>query len=65
MYLPWHWCGRLGLSSRTSLWDISIWVRNIFDSKYLMAVYPIYGVGDYGAVPGDPRTYGATLRLKF
>jgi iron complex outermembrane receptor protein len=56
---------RLGLSSRGSRWDVSLWVRNVFDSQYLMAVYPIYGVGDYGAVPGDPRTYGATLRLKF
>ena len=56
---------RLGVSGRSNLWDISIWVRNLFDKQYLTAVYPIYGVGDYGAVAGDPRTYGATLRLNF
>ena len=56
---------RVGLSSRNNLWDVSLWVRNAFDTQYLTAIYPIYGVGDYGAVPGDPRTYGATLRLNF
>jgi hypothetical protein len=25
----------------------------------------LYGVGDYGATAGDPRTYGITLRARF
>ena len=55
---------RIGLRGRR-LWDVSVWVRNVFDEDYTASVYPLYGVGDYGAFAGDARTYGATLRLNF
>ncbi|MGH8447042.1 MAG: TonB-dependent receptor [Solimonas sp.] len=56
---------RLGVRSPTQAWDVSAWVRNVFDEDYLAAVYALYGVGDYGATAGDPRTYGVTVRLNF
>ncbi|WP_245586253.1 TonB-dependent receptor [Solimonas soli] len=56
---------RLGLRSATQRWDVSAWVRNLFDEDYLAAVYALYGVGDYGATAGDARTYGVTARLNF
>jgi iron complex outermembrane receptor protein len=55
---------RLGLR-HASRWEATLWVRNLFDAEYIAAVYPLYGVGDYGAFAGDPRTYGVTLRATF
>ena len=48
---------------RSRVWELGLWVRNLFDTDYVSAVQPVYGVGDYGAFAGDPRTYGVTLRL--
>jgi len=56
---------RVGLRSDTQRWDVSAWVRNLFDKDYLAAVFALYGVGDYGATAADPRTYGVTVRLNF
>ncbi|ROH93629.1 TonB-dependent receptor [Stagnimonas aquatica] len=55
---------RLGLRHARGL-DVSVWVRNLFDEDYLAAINPIYGVGEYGAIPGDPRTVGVSLRANF
>lgn len=54
---------RIGLRPLDRLWDLTLWVRNVLDKDYIAAVHPLYGVGDYGAFPGDPRTYGVTLRM--
>ena len=56
---------RIGLRDARQRWDLGFWVRNVFDSDYVAAIYPVYGVGDYGAFAGDPRSYGATLRIRF
>ncbi|HEY1077937.1 MAG TPA: TonB-dependent receptor [Fontimonas sp.] len=56
---------RLGLRSQSRSWDVSVWARNVLDEDYVAAVAPLYGVGDYGAVPGDPLAYGATLRVRW
>jgi iron complex outermembrane receptor protein len=47
-------------------WEVFAWVRNAFDENYfeLLATTP----GDTGLIagqPGDPRTYGVTVRVKF
>ncbi len=40
--------------------SISLWGRNLGDQKYILYAY------DFGAVHlGDPKTYGATVALKF
>lgn len=54
---------RLGLRAADRAWDVSLWARNLLDDDYIATVYPLYGVGDYGAVPADPVTYGLTVRV--
>ncbi len=56
---------RLGLRRTDRLWDVSLWARNVMNREYLATVYPLYGVGDYGAVPADARTFGATVRMEL
>ena len=56
---------RLGYRSDDG-WDLQAWVRNAFDAEFheLLATTP----GDTGLIagqPGDPRTYGVTLRVRF
>ena len=55
---------RLGWRGREQ-WEVSVWMRNVFDQDYTASVYPLYGVGDYGAFAGDARSYGMNLRLNF
>ena len=55
---------RAGLHHERGI-ELSVWVRNVFNADYIAAINPIYGVGDYGAVMGDPRTYGVTVRSEF
>ncbi len=46
--------------------SISVWARNILDRDYYEQLLPAGGnAGHYGAVLGDPRTYGITLRYSF
>ncbi len=51
---------------RTDDFDIYAWVRNAFDEEYfeLLQVAPS-NVGLIAGQPGDPRTWGGTLRLSF
>ena len=47
-------------------WDLSLWVRNLFADDYMQNVTA--QAGNSGLVlgtPGDPRTYGLTLRLRL
>lgn len=46
-------------------WSAELWVRNLFDERYLTAVYAQLGAGDYGVLVGDPRTLGVTLRTRY
>ncbi|HEY0974592.1 MAG TPA: TonB-dependent receptor [Solimonas sp.] len=56
---------RLGLRDSGRRWDVWLWSRNVFDRDYVAGVHPLYGVGDYGAYAGDPRTVGLTARANF
>ncbi|GAM96775.1 outer membrane receptor proteins, mostly Fe transport [alpha proteobacterium U9-1i] len=47
-------------------WDVFVWGRNILDEDY----FEILSAGGsssgyYAGLPGDPRTYGVTLRTEF
>ncbi len=47
-------------------WDVFFWGKNLFDKDY----FEILSAGGsssgyYAGLPGDPRTYGITLRGKF
>jgi iron complex outermembrane receptor protein len=43
--------------------DLSLWVRNLTDQRYVTRalISPTF----IGATPGDPRTYGLSLRYQF
>lgn len=56
--------GRIGLRSADGRYDVSVWARNLLDKDY----YVNRSGGNFGlitALPGDPRTIGATLRVKW
>jgi iron complex outermembrane recepter protein len=52
---------RVGSSS----FDLSVWVRNAFDRGYLTSIATAPGTKTLVAGLGDPRTFGATLRISF
>ena len=56
--------GRIGLRTLDGQLDLSIWARNLLNERY----YANRAAGTFGlitALPGDPRTVGATLRVKW
>ncbi len=46
-------------------YDLSIWVKNAFDRGYLTSIGTAPGTKTLVAGLGDPRTFGATLRVTF
>ena len=54
-----------GLRQSEGKWDVSVWVRNLFDKDYYntISVNSTYGVAL--AALGEPRLYGLTLRGKI
>ncbi len=56
--------GRIGLRTADGRYDLSVWARNLLGKKYFVN----RTAGTFGlitALPGDPRTIGATLRVKL
>ena len=47
-------------------WDVFLWSKNLLDEEYfeLLAAQP-GNSGLYIGQPGDPRTFGITLRASF
>lgn len=56
---------QVGVAHSSEKWSVSAWVHNLFNTQYLSAVAAQYGLGDYGGIAGDPRTYGVTLGLSL
>ncbi len=57
--------GRAGFRSDKG-WDLYVWAKNLLEEEYfeLLAAQP-GSSGLYVGQPGDPRTYGVTLRARF
>jgi iron complex outermembrane receptor protein len=55
---------RIGLRTDDSRWDLSLWVRNLFDKHYFQTLSPA-NTGLITGLVGDPRTFGVTLRTKL
>ncbi|MDE8651490.1 TonB-dependent receptor [Novosphingobium album (ex Liu et al. 2023)] len=56
--------GRIGLRSADGVYDFAFWVRNLTDKDYYVSRSP----GTFGlisAAVGEPRTFGATFRVKL
>lgn len=56
---------RVGLGQAEQLWTVELWVKNLFDQNYASAFYATLGSGDYGLLPGEPRSFGITLRSRY
>jgi iron complex outermembrane recepter protein len=58
--------GRLGFRIPNNGLSAFVWARNIFDKNYYEQLLPAGGnAGHYGAVLGDQRTFGVTLRYNY
>jgi len=45
---------------------VSLWARNLFNDQYLIFASPtVLQAGSFSGAPGQPRTFGATLRKSF
>ncbi|PHS26467.1 MAG: TonB-dependent receptor [Robiginitomaculum sp.] len=45
-------------------WQVQFWGRNLANEDYLQGAFNSVGqAGNFSGYPGDPRTYGVTLRL--
>jgi outer membrane receptor protein involved in Fe transport len=47
-------------------WTLSVWARNLLNEDYYDLLSPAPGnTGLYVGQPGDPRTFGVTMRVSF
>lgn len=57
---------RLGVRSRDSQVDVSVWVRNLFDKDYYTSLTVAgFNAGQVNGFLGEPRTAGVTMRARF
>lgn len=58
--------GQISIGSENENWTLDIWAQNLTDEEYYQVVFntPLQS-GSFNAFLGAPRTYGATLRLKY
>lgn len=46
--------------------ELMLWGRNLNDNDFLQTAFPVTAQdGSYNGYPNQPRTYGATLRMRF
>jgi iron complex outermembrane recepter protein len=55
----------LNASYSWSNWEVSAYVRNLANKQYIAAVLGFNAVDYPQEVPGEPRTFGASLKFKF
>ena len=58
----------MGFRSDNGGWSGFVWARNLADEQdleQLLAAPAGNGADHYGAVLGEPRSYGATVRFSF
>jgi iron complex outermembrane recepter protein len=57
---------RAGIRTDDGHWDLQLWTRNAFDTHYYQFIGKVaFNSGALSALPGDPRTFGATLSFKY
>ncbi len=65
--------GRIGVGPRDESWSLELWSNNLFDKDYLQVGFngPFQvdenndAISVYDAFLGAPRTFGATLRMRY
>jgi iron complex outermembrane receptor protein len=55
------------LGAADGAWGLQFWGRNIFEEDYVKGGFPAVGYlgSSFNVYPGDPRTYGLTLRVRY
>lgn len=56
---------RVGFGSKTGTWALEGWVRNLSDTYFLPVIFGVPEQNNIAGYPGEPRTYGVTLRADF
>lgn len=52
--------------STASEFDITVWARNLLDDEFIVFAFPaVAQAGSFNGSPGEPRTYGVTVRKSF
>lgn len=55
----------VGIGAEDESWGLQLWGRNLTDEDYLVGEFSSVGQpGSLNGYPGDPTTYGVTLRLR-
>jgi iron complex outermembrane receptor protein len=54
---------RAGLRAQDRLWELTFWVENLTKEDYNVAGFDIPLLSGLGAINGNPRLYGFTVRL--
>jgi outer membrane receptor protein involved in Fe transport len=64
--------GRIGFGPQNDLWRLEFWSHNLLDTHYKQIAFdsgfqnvPTNATGVLDAFLGDPRTFGATFRIKY
>jgi iron complex outermembrane receptor protein len=56
----------VGIRDADGFWTVNLWGKNITDEEYTDGLFnSVIQAGSFNAYPGDPRSYGVTLRLQF
>lgn len=56
----------IGVQTKSGQTQLQFWVQNAFDAEYLTAEFDSVGQpGSLNGFPGPPRTFGATLRVRY
>ena len=55
------------LGAQDGAWGVQVWGRNLFEEEYVKGGFPSVGYlgSSFNVYPGDPRTYGLTLRVRY
>lgn len=59
--------GSVTLGAADGAWGLQLWGRNLFEEEYVKGGFPSVGYlgASFNNYPGDPRTYGLTLRVRY
>ena len=56
----------LGFASKPNHFEVMIWVRNLANSRSMIAAFPtVAQTGSYSGFPNQPRMFGVTLTTRF
>ena len=56
----------MGFVNKPANYEMMLWARNLTNYRTIIATFPTVAQdGSFSGFPNQPRTYGATLRMKF